>query len=264
MKIFIGFDNNEKEAAKVCEYSLRKSSPKKLDITLLNINELNFNRPLDPLQSSEFTYTRFLVPFLCNYEGAALFLDSDMLVISDINELFDLYDSRYALQVVKHDHVPLEITKKGNKIQSAYLRKNWSSLMLMNCSELKLWSKGYVEKASGSELHQFVGIDDFKIGDITKEWNTLDILSHNTKILHYTSGGPWIKGCENHPESFLWLDYWKNMYQDGIKNVLSAYDWNNIENNCFMNWCENKRLQEIAPEKISFVEFVRETLNNLL
>ncbi|MEN9326418.1 MAG: hypothetical protein RI943_839 [Bacteroidota bacterium] len=264
MKIFIGFDNNEAEAAKVCEYSLRKNSSSELDIVFLNIHNLNFNRPLDPLQSSEFTYTRFLVPYLCGYEGRALFMDSDMIVLSDINELFGLYDPNYSIQVVKHDYVPTQQIKKGNKIQSAYHRKNWSSLMMMNCGDLKIWSKDYVEKSTGSDLHQFLGIRDDKIGAIPKNWNSLDIFESDTKILHFTSGGPWIKGCENHPESYLWLQYWKDMYKDGIRSVLSAYDWNNIDSNVFFKWCENKRKQDISPDKISFVEFVRETLSKLL
>ena len=65
-------------------------------------------RERNPLQSTDFSFSRFLVPYLCGYEGWSLFMDCDMLMLDDIAELWALRDERYAVQVVKHEHVPRE------------------------------------------------------------------------------------------------------------------------------------------------------------
>jgi len=91
-----------------------------LDIRYLKLSELDFDRPLDPLQSTEFTYSRFLVPYLCQYEGKAIFMDCDMLCLGDIKELDELEMSQYALRVVKHNHQPTEKLKMDGKIQTVY------------------------------------------------------------------------------------------------------------------------------------------------
>ena len=90
LKIFIGWDSGQAEPANVLKYSLEKHSSIPLDIRFLKLQELDFNRPLDPLQSTEFTYSRFLVPHLCGYESKAIFIDCDMLCLGDIKELYDL------------------------------------------------------------------------------------------------------------------------------------------------------------------------------
>ncbi len=199
LRIFIGWDSREAECADVLAASLRKHSSIPLDIRYLKLSELDLNRPDDPLQSTEFTYTRFLVPYLCNYQGKAVFMDCDMLCLGDIRELDDLNMTGLALRVVKHDHRPLAKTKMDGKVQTAYPRKNWSSLMLMNCEKLKLWSNEVVETQTGAYLHRFQDIPDEMIGEIPKTWNTLDWMDENTKLVHYTSGGPWFVECKDHP-----------------------------------------------------------------
>jgi len=207
LKIFIGWDSREAECAEVLAYSLKKHATIPLDIRYLKLAELDFDRPLDPLQSTEFTYSRFLVPYLCQYGGKAIFMDCDMLCLGDIKELDDLEMSQYALRVVKHNHQPTEKLKMDGKIQTVYPRKNWSSLMIMNCQELKLWTREVVENMSGAYLHRFKDIPDEKIGDIPKTWNTLDWMDETTKLIHYTKGGPWFEQWRDHPYGAIWLQY---------------------------------------------------------
>jgi lipopolysaccharide biosynthesis glycosyltransferase len=102
-RIYIGYDQRMPIASEVLEYSLRKNSSEPLDIRLLKLDELKLNRPHDPLQSTEFTYTRFLVPSLCDYQGTALFMDNDMLCFGDVSKLFHLDMTNYWLRCVKHD-----------------------------------------------------------------------------------------------------------------------------------------------------------------
>lgn len=216
LKIFIGLDTHWPECAFVLGKSIKERATVETEICMLRLKLLekspphgiDFKRPHDPLQSTEFTYTRFLVPYLCNYEGIALFLDSDMLCFADIKQILPESNQK-ALYVVKHIHEPTEPTKMGGLPQSPYPRKNWSSLMLMNCSKLKLWTKEFVENATGKQLHRFEGIPDEEIEGLNPYWNCLDWFVENyTKILHYTSGGPWIDSpeCKNHPYAKLWWD----------------------------------------------------------
>jgi Glycosyl transferase family 8 len=206
LRIFIGWDSREAECADVLAYSIRKHSSVPLEIRYLKLAELDFERATDPLQSTEFTYSRFLVPYLCNYQGKAVFMDCDMLCFGDVRELADLDMTGLALRVVKHDYRPTERFKMDGKVQTVYPRKNWSSLMLMNCSKLRLWTKEVVETQSGAYLHRFQDIADDEIGEIPNTWNVLDQMCETTQLIHYTSGGPWFEQHRDHPYGKVWLD----------------------------------------------------------
>jgi lipopolysaccharide biosynthesis glycosyltransferase len=207
-RIFIGYDPTQEVSFKVLSYSLEKHASEPIEINAIDASKLtDFNRPVDPVASTPFTYTRFLVPWLCDYEGIALFMDSDMLALGDICELFRLPMDGLALRVRKHDYRPTETVKMGGKVQTQYPRKNWSSLMLMNCADLTAWTKEAVETQTGAWLHRFEPIPDEQIGDISEEWNVLDHITAPTKLLHYTSGGPWLTGCEDAPHADLWHRY---------------------------------------------------------
>jgi lipopolysaccharide biosynthesis glycosyltransferase len=204
LRIFIGWDSRFPEPADVLAYSLRKFSSIPLDIRFLKLSELDFHRAHDPLQSTEFTYTRFLVPHLCGYQGKAIFMDNDMLCLGDIRQLDDLDMSGYALRVVQHDYQPTNTVKMYGCVQTSYPRKNWSSLMLMRCDRLRLWTKKLVETQTGAYLHRFQDIPDELIGELPKTWNTLDWMDEQTQLIHYTNGGPWFEQYRDHPHADVW------------------------------------------------------------
>ncbi len=207
-QIHIGYDPSQHTSFEVLKYSLHKHATEPIEVHAIDAEKLtDFKREADPLASTPFTYTRFLVPHLTGYQGTALFMDSDMLALGDISELFHLDMDGLALRVRKHEYNPEETVKMGGKVQTQYPRKNWSSLMLMNTPELKLWSKEVVETQTGAYLHRFEDIPDEKIGDISEEWNVLDHMTGPTKLLHYTSGGPWLPGCEDADHADLWHEY---------------------------------------------------------
>lgn len=207
LRIFIGWDSRFPEPADVLRYSLIKHASIPLDIQYLKLDELKLNRRHDPLASTEFTYSRFLVPYLCNFRGKALFLDNDMLCLGDIREIDNLDMQPYALRVVQHDYQPANTIKMYGCPQTSYPRKNWSSMMLMDCSKLKLWSKEIVETQTGAYLHRFQDIPDAQIGELPKTWNTLDTMDSTTKLIHYTNGGPWFEQYRNHPHADIWFRY---------------------------------------------------------
>lgn len=215
-RIFIGYDSTNEIASRIAIYSIQKHAKKPVQITPLVLEDLErdhgFRRPHDPLASTEFTYTRFLVPYLCGYKGRALFLDNDTLCLSDINEVFELDMSSCWLRLVKHDYQPTATRKLGGKIQTQYPRKNWSSFMLMDCEKLACWTKEAVETQPARWLHRFEPIPDERIGDIPKTWNVLDFYDRDTKLIHYTGGGPWYEEHKEHPYGDIWLKY-RDEYQ---------------------------------------------------
>ena len=204
LRIFIGWDSRFPELADVLRYSLVKHASIPLEIHYLKLDELQLSRAHDPLASTEFTYSRFLVPHLCNFRGKALFLDNDMLCFGDVKQLDQLDMTGLALRVVKHDYEPTNSVKMYGAVQTSYPRKNWSSMMLMDCAKLRLWSKEVVETQTGAYLHRFQDLPDEQIGDIPKTWNTLDWMDDHTKLIHYTNGGPWFPQYANHPHAAVW------------------------------------------------------------
>jgi hypothetical protein len=205
LKIFIGWDSRFPEVADVLRHSLLAHATIPLDIRYLRLSELDLARDHDPRASTEFTYSRFLVPSLCGFQGKAIFMDNDMLCFADIKELDDLSMEGLALRVVKHDYRPTNTIKMYGCEQSAYPRKNWSSLMIMNCEKLTLWTKAAVATRTGAYLHRFEDIPDAEIGDIPSAWNMLDCMNDTTKLIHYTEGGPWFDAYREHPHADVWF-----------------------------------------------------------
>ena len=162
--------------------------------------------------STEFAISRFCVPFI-QTKGWALFMDSDIVCLTDINKLFELADDRYAVMVVKHDYTPSESLKMDGQIQTVYNRKNWSSVMLFNTSHpshLKLKSVDRINKLPGRELHRFCWLEDDEIGSLPKEWNHLvgvDPIEEasKAKILHFTLGLPIFPDWIPQPLDNVWL-----------------------------------------------------------
>jgi lipopolysaccharide biosynthesis glycosyltransferase len=211
IRIFIGYDERETAALTVLSHSILARASQPVGITPLMLSQLRqlHRRARHPLQSTDFSFTRFLTPALCGYEGWSLFMDCDMLVRADIAELWALRDDRRAVQVVKHDYVPVETTKFLNQPQSRYEKKNWSSVMLFNNARCRALTPEYVDTASGLELHQFKWLgDDSLIGALPARWNHLvghDAHDPHAANLHYTTGGPWFpeyRDCEYAQEWF--------------------------------------------------------------
>ena len=175
--LFIGYDSKEDIAYRVCRQSLLNQSSIDIKIVSLKLYELIarglYKRSIDPLASTEFTYSRFFIPLLMNFKGWAVFCDCDFLFFEDIAKLFnDLSDDK-AIYCVKHDYKPTEKHKMDGQQQTIYPRKNWSSLIVFNCSHpsnRKLDIKT-VNNETGAFLHQFKWLKDEEIGSLDERWN---------------------------------------------------------------------------------------------
>jgi hypothetical protein len=197
IRVFIGFDRREAVAASVLSHSIHLRSSSPVSICPVMLSQLGgvFERGRDALQSTDFSFSRFLVPHLSGYRGFSIFMDCDMLMLDDIAKLWALRDPRYAVQVVKHDHRPVETTKFLGEPQSRYQKKNWSSVMLMNNERCAALTPKYVNTATGLELHQFKWLEsESLIGGLPPRWNHLvgyDAPSSEVSLAHFTLGGPY-------------------------------------------------------------------------
>lgn len=192
LRVFIGYDPNETIAFHVAAHSIMRHASVPVSITPLMLDQLPLTRKRDPHQSTEFSYSRFLVPWLCNYEGMAVFMDCDVLVRADISTLD--YDINAAVSVVKHDYIPKTEDKFLDHKQSLYQKKNWSSVMVFNNQKCTSLTARYVNTATGMELHQFKWADS--IGEINPDWNHLVgeyEPNPNAKLVHFTLGTPCFK-----------------------------------------------------------------------
>lgn len=211
LRVFVGYDPREAVTYSVHAHSIHRHATRPVSITPLMLSQLGgiYNRPRDPLQSTDFSFSRFLTPYLSGYEGWSLFTDCDMIVRDDIAKLFDLADDAYAVMVVQHDHVPSEQTKFLGMPQTKYAKKNWSSVMLFNNAKCTALTPDFVNSATGLELHQFKWLgDDGLIGALPAAWNHLVAVNPpdtEARLVHYTIGGPYFaeyQDCEFADEWF--------------------------------------------------------------
>ena len=223
INIFIGYDRNEQIAYHVLSQSILRNATRPIRITPLYLPNIKyeFSRERSKIESTEFSFSRFIVPKLMDYSGWALFMDCDMLMKADINELWRLRDDRYAVQVCKHDYTPKSTVKFLNQKQTVYPKKNWSSFMLMNCKKCTALTPNYVNRASGLELHQFKWLESDKlIGEIPLKWNWLaGEYEHNVNIknVHFTEGGPWFTEYEDTDYADDWFKYYSETTQTDME-----------------------------------------------
>ena len=227
LNIYVGYDSKEDIAYRVCKYSILKRSKSNIKITSLKLYELVaknlYKRDIDPLASTEFTYSRFLVPFLNNYNGWAIFCDCDFIFFEDISNILTDIDKSKAVYCVQHDYTPKEKHKMDGQKQTIYPRKNWSSFILFNCSHPsnKKLNLDLVNSETGSFLHQFKWLEDNEIGSLDERWNWLEgwTSNHNNKkpfAVHYTRGGPWFEEWQDVEFANEWVrerdDYLKSKF----------------------------------------------------
>jgi hypothetical protein len=210
LDVYIGYDSHEVVAYHVLCQSIVERSSQPVRFTPLSLSGLKplFDRPPVGVQSTEFSFSRFLTPYLSAYAGWSLFMDCDMLMRGDVAELFALADDRFAVMVCQHDYTPRDEVKFLDRVQTRYAKKNWSSVMLLNNARCRALSPDYVQSASGLDLHQFRWLDgDAKIGALPLEWNWLVgeyAFNPEARLAHFTRGGPYFAGYQDSDYADEW------------------------------------------------------------
>lgn len=200
--IFVGYDPREAIAFHTCVNSIIRHASQPVSVVPVALNLFRDYSETHTDGSNQFIYSRFLVPYLMEYSGHAIFIDGDMIMRGDIAELWSLRNPYYDVQVVKHDYQTCMPVKYLGSKNEDYPRKNWSSVILWNCNSFpnrKLTPK-FIQESTGSFLHRFSWLDDNRIGSLPAEWNWLDVeypYNANAKLVHYTLGTPCFREFEN-------------------------------------------------------------------
>jgi lipopolysaccharide biosynthesis glycosyltransferase len=215
ISVVVGFDQRESIAYHVFCQSIIQKSSRPVQFLPLAENTLNEYKEVHIDGSNKFVYSRFLTPYLMGFSGWAIFADGDMVCQADLAELWSLRDDSKAVQVVKHDYKTKAASKYlGNKNEN-YPRKNWSSMILWNCSHEsnRLLTPHFIQSQPGSYLHRFSWLEDELIGDISPEWNWLAIEypeNPDAKLIHYTLGTPCFKDYSDQSMSDVWHKIYSN------------------------------------------------------
>jgi lipopolysaccharide biosynthesis glycosyltransferase len=184
LRVFIGCDSRQPVALTVAAHSVARHSTKPVAITPLMLHQL----PITRRGLTEFTYARWLTPWLCNFKGKALFMDADMIVRGDIAELFE-YGGMNAVSVMQEQE-----------------RFEWPSMMLFNCAACHVLTPEYVEDPK----NKLFPLDWAPyVGELPSDWNHcvsyMDPLrAQKAKLIHYTAGLPVWEETQGNPED----DYW--------------------------------------------------------
>jgi hypothetical protein len=175
LKVFIGVDKRQPVSYAVCRSSIERNASKRVSIEPIRIEWT----PITRRGLTDFTFARYAVPFLCAYEGTAIFMDADILVLGDIHELASI--GRHPVSVVK-----------------GKLRFEWPSVMVFNNARCKELTPDYINNPNSEP--QALGWAN-SIGDLPPEWNHCVGYDEpkKAKLVHYTAGVPiWpeTNGCE--------------------------------------------------------------------
>lgn len=213
LTVAIGYDYRESIAYHVLAHSIMRRATRPIRILPIATSTLPmYRRPRSPMQSTDFTYARFLTPHLSEPNGISIFLDCDMLCLTDICQLEDIARTGENLYhdalVVQHDYTPKLENKFLNQPQTVYPCKNWSSVMVFNGHRqpVKNLTPFVVNESEGMYLHQFKWAES--VGSLDPAWNHLVgeyEPNPDAKIVHFTLGGPWFEGyadCEYSKEWF--------------------------------------------------------------
>jgi len=217
--LFCGFDEREALGFHVFFNSVLEHATEPVSIHPLDARGM-------PEGSNAFTYSRFLVPWMMSFEGHAIFADAcDMLMLGDIRELDALFDPAFAVQVVQHPNYRTQhpIKYLGTSMQCPnrdYPRKNWASLMLLNCAHpyWRALSPDTLAAHVGLPLLQLSGWGekDPEIGALPDAWNRLADEGQpvdGARLLHWTAGMPGFDRYRDAPGADQWRAQLERMHE---------------------------------------------------
>lgn len=193
LRVFVGVDSRQPVAYNVLQSSLHRHAKGRVLVEPIKLSTL----PITRRGLTDFTYARFMVPWLCGYEGHAVFMDADVVVIADIGELFDCADGS-AVQVMQEQ-----------------ARYEWSSVMLFDNAKCKILTPDYVDDQANKLLDLTWG----EVGKLPPEWNHCVGYAESqfkpAKLYHFTQGIPLWPEVQGLPED----EYWTEAYDAMLRTV---------------------------------------------
>ena len=130
-QIFIGYEEREHKAYEILDFYIGRdvSQGFRPSVHALKSKDIKeYNRNWGEPQSTDFTFTRFWVPYLSKFEGYSIFVDCDFLFLDDVQKLTEYINPDLAVSVVQHpSYTPHTEIKMDGVAQHRSFRKNWAS-----------------------------------------------------------------------------------------------------------------------------------------
>lgn len=199
IKVFIGTDESQWLGVKVLQYSILKYCP--CPVVFDTMEHVEVPSPKDPANQprTEFSFKRFSIPRLCEYKGKAIYLDADMLVFRNIQDLWDL-----PFKGARILHAPSPDPSRPKQF----------SVLLMNCSELR-WDLAEIVKGLDEGQYDYERLmkelciepPEAIRAEVPMEWNSLEQYSPDgTALIHYTDmhTQPWVS--HRNPNGLVWVE----------------------------------------------------------
>lgn len=207
IRVFIGTEPKTYVAQRVLEFSILQRTKMAVEFTPMIGPAWEY--PLDGIKvGTGFSLRRWMIPAACQFQGKAIYLDADQLVLGDIDGLWEI-DQRIKAPTTNQVWCTYQPDKHS--------KQPWpqSSVMLINCAaaeaQPQYWTINGILDHLRANPHQ-VAYANFMHATwmnpqptrIPDEWNHLNVHTKNTKLLHYTKEPeqPWYK--PDHPLAKLW------------------------------------------------------------
>ncbi len=214
IKIYLGTQVEQSLAVDVLTYSIAAHTQQPIQVTPLyqavQAAGITITNPRNPhlRPRTPFTFQRFAIPALCQYQGRAIYLDSDMLVFRDINDLWQQPFERANHETTHYQTIDLlSVPEPPNSGRSPQY-----SVMLLNCEQLT-WNVQQLvsELERGTWTYQQFVMDmapaTHKAATLPFGWNDLERYDpQQTSLLHYTDmpRQPWLSVVN--PLAALWCE----------------------------------------------------------
>ncbi len=263
VRVFVGSDASQDLAVDVLAYSIRQHTDLQVEVT--SMSDLTLPEPNDIRQGSRtnFSFTRFAIPSLCNYRGRAIYMDADMQVFKDIEQLWNLpFEGEEKIQIL--EEIPDEFQPKDGQVGAPKKRKKQSSVMLLECERLDWVAEDIIAGLDGHYtydqlLSEICILKPEEIGwRVPWVWNSLETyIEGTTALTHYTDmfTQPWASHLN--PIGWVWIEEVKRMLADG------TLQWDQLEKEVELGHFRpsllaelrmNENLSEPDPERLEKLE----------
>ena len=245
VRVFVGADRSQALAVDVLAYSIRRHTDMKVDV--VSMADVILPEPQDIRQGSRtnFSFTRFAIPALCNYQGRAIYMDADMQVFKDIRGLWEVpFEGREKIQIL--EDIPEEFQPKEGQLGAPSRRKKQSSVMVLDCSKLNWVAEDIISGLEGRYtydelLSEICILEPDEIGwRVPWVWNSLETyIEGTTALTHYTDMfiQPWVSN--QNPIGWVWINEVRRMLSEG------ALNWSQIEEEIKLGYFRPSLLTEL-------------------
>lgn len=207
IRIFVGTEPKTHLAYKVLEHSIRTRTARPVEITPMIGPAWEY--PTKGITvGTGFSLRRWMIPAACNWQGHAIYLDADQIVLADIGELYDTGRQSLGTEAV------LACTFQPDKYNKRPAPQ--TAVMVLDCGralgrwqfEIDLILAHLHRHPTREDYARLMHADGLLVGaPLPVGWNHLNVYDKAaTKLLHYTKedAQPWYK--PDHPLAYLWKE----------------------------------------------------------